>query len=66
MTVIEYSVTRLGLNRVRWIPLLLTFAAWPFTAAGAVAGAVVVAYRFVIDAVTTGYTDVRGRYPRAG
>lgn len=68
MTVLEYSVGRLRTWRanVRWRLLILTLVAWPFTAAGAVAGALVVSYRFVIDSVQTGYADVRGRYPRAG
>ncbi len=68
MTVLDYSVAQLALwrKKVRWMPLLLSVLAWPFVALGATAAATVVAYRFVLASVQTGYADVRGRYPRAG
>jgi len=66
VSVLEYSVARLGLSKVRWLPLLLTFLAFPFTAAGAIGAGAVIAYRFTVAAVQTGYHDVRDRYPRAG
>lgn len=62
MSTLEYSIARIA--RVRWVPLLLTLAAWPFTAVGAVGAAAVIAFWYAVDAVKTGYADVRDRYPR--